>query len=43
MYGEGADEELEEESRQDKKFTITELEELIDSLKEKIKRLESGS
>lgn len=41
LYGDGADEELEAENKKDKKFTINELEELIESLKVKIKELES--
>jgi len=41
LYGEGADEELEAEARQIKKFTIQELEELEISLKERIKELEN--
>ena len=40
LYGEGADLELEEEARQIKKFTIPDLEELMASLKGKIKILE---
>ena len=41
LYGEGADEEIEKEVAVIKKFTVDELEELIKSLKEKIKLLEA--
>ncbi len=40
LYGEGADLELEEISRQTKKFNVADLEELEASLKERIKLLE---
>ena len=40
LYGEGADLELEAEARVIRKFTIQELEELEQSLKERIKKLE---
>ena len=40
MYGYGADVDLEEEARQIKKFTITELEDLREELKEKIRLME---
>ncbi len=40
LYGEGADEELEEIDKQIKKFTIPELKELEKDLREKIKLLE---
>ncbi len=39
LYGEGADEEIERGAAVTKKFTTDELEELIKSLKEKIRRL----
>ena len=38
-YGEGVDEELEEEARQEKRFTIKELEKLKASLQEKLRRI----
>lgn len=40
MYGEGADLELEEEEKQNIKFTIPELEEKLEYFKEKLKALE---
>jgi len=43
LYGWEADVELENEAAQIKKFTVEELEELIKSLKEKIKLLEVGN
>lgn len=39
LYGEGADEEIEAEARQIKKFSPVELEELIENLKQKIEEL----
>ena len=42
LYGEGVDEELEEEARQIKKFTVQELEDLMVELKEKILVLEES-
>jgi len=39
MYGEGADEEIEEEARQIKKFTTQDLEALMVYFKDKLKRL----
>ncbi len=39
MYGEGADEEIEEHARQYKKFTIIDLEELVLYYKEKLKEV----
>ena len=42
MYGEGADVELEEIAKKDKKFTIPELEEMMEDLKEATKQLEEG-
>ena len=42
MYGAGADEELEREARQIKKFTVPYLETLKEEFKERIKLLESG-
>ena len=41
MYGEGADIELEKEDRETKKFTIPELEELLEYYKEKIEELDN--
>jgi len=41
MYGEGADELMEIEAKKTKKFTVQELEELIEILKIKINKLES--
>ena len=41
MYGEGADEEIEEEANQVKKFILPELEELEEELKRKIHLLEA--
>lgn len=40
LYGEGADMELEEEARQIKKYTVSDLEELAVNLKQRIKELE---
>lgn len=40
LYGKGADIELENEDRQVKKFTLPELEELLEKYKEKLKALE---
>lgn len=40
MYGEGADLELEEEARQIKKFTILEMEELLEYYKQRISELQ---
>lgn len=40
LYGEGADERLEEEARQIKKFTIGELEELLKYYTQRIKEME---
>ena len=40
MYGHGADEELEQEARQSKKFTIEELQGLLEKYRGKIKELE---
>lgn len=42
LYGEGADIELEEEARQIKKFTVSDLETLMLNLKQKIKELDNG-
>ena len=42
MYGEGADLELEEEERQNIKFTVKDLEELETSLKDKLQEIEGG-
>ncbi len=42
MYGEGADEELESEARQIKKFTVSELEEMIIHYQDKIEKLLGG-
>lgn len=42
LYGEGVDEELEEEARQTKKFTVSELEGLLETYQQKIKSLEGG-
>lgn len=41
LYGEGADLELEKEAAQIRKFTVSELEALIEEYKEKIKMLEA--
>ena len=43
LYGDGYDEVLEQESREIKKFTVSELEDLITELQERIKRLEQVS
>lgn len=42
LYGEGIDIEIEDKATETKKYTIPELEELIEELKEKIKALEGG-
>ena len=42
MYGEGSDEVMEVESKKTKKFTVQELQELIEELKIKISHLERG-
>lgn len=42
MYGEGADEEMEIASKKTKKFTIHDLQDLIEELKVKINHLERG-
>ncbi len=42
LYGEGIDIELEDNATKTKKYTIPELEELIDELKEKIRSLENA-
>ena len=43
LYGEGIDIELEDKATETKKYTIPELEELIEELKEKIGRLENAN
>lgn len=40
LYGEGADVELEEKAREIRKFTIPELEALLEEYKNKVKQLE---
>ena len=42
LYGKGVDEELEAEQRQTKKFTIPELEDLLEYYKGKIKEIKGG-
>ena len=42
MYGEGSDEVMEVESKKTKKFTVQELQDLIEELKIKISHLERG-